>query len=97
MPIAAAEQRVVEHRALDGIDAGEGVGADRGVAGLRSPVPGVRAGLQVDGDAGGRVVVVDAGVAVADDGVVAAGAGEFVEGAERTDVGAGCRQKPVAS
>ena len=38
--VVAAEDRVVEHRALDGVDAAEGVVADRGVA-VAVPVPGV--------------------------------------------------------
>ena len=38
--MAAAQQRVVEHRGLDRVDAGEGVVADRGVA--VSPVPAAK-------------------------------------------------------
>src|ERR1700681_2349269 len=61
--VGVAEHRIVEHRPLDSVHAGERVGSDRSVA-------GGGAGGEVDGDAGGRVVEGDASVAVADDGVV---------------------------
>ena len=69
---------------------GEGVGADRGIAGRG-------AGREIDGDARGRVAEGDAGIAVAGDGVVAAQALELVEACPRLPALVLDPLKPVAS
>ena len=73
---AAAQQRVVEHRTLHRIDAGKGIGPfgrSRGAAGDGDRVGRAdRTGLEVDCDACRSNRVVEAGIAVADNRVVAA-------------------------
>src|SRR4051812_36847737 len=85
---AIACDRVGKVGAADARDAAEEcVGSDRGIAG-----GGARSiESERDRDAGRGIVVADAGIAVAGDGVVAAHALEFIEVAATACIGAGRR------
>ena len=87
--VVAAMEHVVEIRATDAVDAGEMIGAGRGIAGrdARRAAGGARPAVgrvgvvEGDGDAGRGMQIRNPGRAIAGDDVVAAAAFKLVEGA----------------
>ena len=87
---AAAQQRVAEHRAHDGNDAGERIGADASRISRRRAM--CDASRDVDGHTVRRQNILQPGISVAGDGVVAGHPFELVERAGGAGIGARTRK-----